>query len=97
MSTTTSISPLTRIEGHLSVYAETEPLGNGTESGFRVTKARCEGEMFRGLETILEGRDPLDAQQITQRICGVCPVSHGIASIRGRRWPTGSCPVPTDG
>jgi len=39
------------------------------------------GEMFRGFETILKGRDPLDAQQITQRICGVCPVSHGMASV----------------
>ena len=97
MASTISISPLTRIEGHLSVHAETEPLGNGKEGGFRVKAARCEGEMFRGLEKILEGRDPLDAQQITQRICGVCPVSHGIASIRARRWPTGSCPVPTGG
>ncbi len=37
--------------------------------------------MFRGFENILRGRDPLDAQHITQRICGVCPVSHGTASI----------------
>jgi ferredoxin hydrogenase large subunit/hydrogenase large subunit len=36
--------------------------------------------MFRGFESILRERDPLDAVQITQRICGVCPVSHGIAS-----------------
>jgi Ni,Fe-hydrogenase I large subunit len=36
--------------------------------------------MFRGFEMILRDRDPLDAVQITQRICGVCPVSHGIAA-----------------
>ena len=48
--------------------------------------------MFRGLEKILEGRDPLDAQQITQRICGVCPVSHGIASIRAQEMAYGITP-----
>jgi ferredoxin hydrogenase large subunit/hydrogenase large subunit len=37
--------------------------------------------MFRGFEKILQGRDPLDAQHITQRICGVCPVEHGMASV----------------
>jgi len=37
-------------------------------------------EMFRGFEIFLQGRDPLDAQQITQRICGVCPYAHAIAS-----------------
>ena len=36
--------------------------------------------MFRGFEKILKGRNPLDAQQITQRICGVCPASHGHAA-----------------
>ncbi len=91
MGNTISISPLTRIEGHLSVHAETEPLG-GKESGFRVKQARCEGEMFRGLEKIMEGRDPLDAQQMMQRICGVCPVSHGIASIRAQEMAYGIVP-----
>ena len=45
-----------------------------------ITDARCVGEMFRGFEVILRGRSPLDAQQITQRICGVCPYAHAIAS-----------------
>jgi len=36
--------------------------------------------MFRGFETILKGRDPRDAIHYTQRICGVCPISHGMAS-----------------
>lgn len=67
------IDPVTRIEGHLAVSVE-------VESG-KVSKGYCKGEMFRGFETILKGRDPLDAQQITQRICGVCPVSHGMASV----------------
>lgn len=81
MVTTISISPVTRIEGHLSIHTDAEPLTEDGETGYRITKAKCEGEMFRGFEIILKGRDPLDAQQITQRICGVCPISHGIASI----------------
>lgn len=73
MKESISISPVTRIEGHLGVKVDTD---NG-----RVTDARVVGEMFRGFEQILRGRDPLDAQQVTQRICGVCPVEHGIASV----------------
>ncbi len=66
------LGPVTRIEGHLNVKTTIE---NNT-----ITDAQCEGEMFRGFEAILRGRSPLDAQQITQRICGVCPYAHGIAS-----------------
>lgn len=66
------VDPITRIEGHLKIEVE-------VEDG-RVKDARVAGEMFRGFEMILKGRNPLDAQQITQRICGVCPASHGQAS-----------------
>jgi Ni,Fe-hydrogenase I large subunit len=92
MTKTVSLSPLTRIEGHLSVHTETEPAQSGEKSLHRVVKAQCEGEMFRGLETILEGRDPLDAQQIVQRICGVCPVSHAIASVEAQEMAYGIKP-----
>ncbi len=68
-----TLDPITRIEGHLGVRLDIE--------SDRVVNAWCSGEMFRGFEVILKGRDPLDAQQITQRICGVCPVSHGMASV----------------
>ena len=67
------IDPITRIEGHMAIHTEID--------SNRVVKAYCSGEIFRGFEIILQGRDPMDAQQITQRICGVCPISHGIASI----------------
>ncbi len=68
-----TIDPITRIEGHLSISVDLKEQ--------QVEHAYCVGEMFRGFEVLLKGRDPLDAQQITQRICGICPVSHGIASI----------------
>lgn len=68
------ISPLTRIEGHLKVEVE-------VEKG-RVKTARISGEMYRGFENLLIGRHPLDAQRITQRVCGVCHEVHGIASSK---------------
>lgn len=66
------IEPVTRIEGHLKIEAV-------VEQGV-VKDARSTGTMFRGIELIMRGRDPRDAQLITQRICGVCPQSHGIAA-----------------
>ncbi|HBT86983.1 nickel-dependent hydrogenase large subunit [Desulfobacter sp.] len=66
------IGPVTRLEGHLNI--------NTTVENNIITDAKSMGEMFRGFEVFLLGRDPLDAQQITQRICGVCPYAHAIAS-----------------
>jgi len=66
------IDPLTRIEGHLKVEAIVD---DGV-----VKEARTTGTLFRGIELILKGRDPRDANRITQRICGVCPTSHATAS-----------------
>lgn len=57
------IDPVTRIEGHLAVEVEVE--------GGMVTDAKSMGMMFRGLELIMQGRDPQDAVQIMQRTCGV--------------------------
>ncbi len=57
------IDPVTRIEGHLKVEVEVE--------GGSVIEARASGMLFRGLEKIMQGRDPRDAMHIMQRICGV--------------------------
>ncbi len=66
------IDPITRIEGHMKIEAV-------VDDG-QVKEARSSGTLFRGLEIILRGRDPRDAQRITQRICGVCPVVHATAA-----------------
>jgi hydrogenase large subunit len=66
------IDPITRIEGHLKIEAV-------VEDG-EVKEARSSGTLFRGFELILKGRDPRDAQQLTQRICGVCPAGHATAA-----------------
>jgi ferredoxin hydrogenase large subunit/hydrogenase large subunit len=87
----TTISPLTRIEGHLAIHTDTEAIPDSKK--VKITSARCEGEMFRGIETIMQGRDPLDAQQITQRVCGVCPISHGMASLMAQEMAYGIEPV----
>ena len=76
MATTIRIDPLTRIEGHLSIEVTVDTV-NGQQ---QVVDAASSGTMFRGFENILKGRDPLDAPHYTQRICGVCPISHGMAS-----------------
>ena len=59
------IDPLTRIEGH-NRWVVTYNTGTGS-----VSSAKSSGTLFRGFENILNGRDPRDAPQITQRICGV--------------------------
>jgi [NiFe] hydrogenase large subunit/hydrogenase large subunit len=68
------VDPITRIEGHLRIEV--------MEEGGRITNAWASSTQFRGIETILEGRDPRDAWAFTQRICGVCTVVHAIASCR---------------
>jgi hydrogenase large subunit len=69
------VDPITRIEGHLRIEAETDTDG-------RITRASSAGTMVRGLEIVLRGRDPRDAWAFAQRICGVCTLVHGIASVR---------------
>lgn len=73
MATFITLDPVTRLEGHLRVEVAIE---NG-----RVVEARAAGTLFRGFESILTGRDPWDAPQITQRICGVCPIPHAQAAV----------------
>ena len=70
--TVIAIDPVTRLEGHLKVEVQ-------VEDG-KVADAWITGGMFRGFEAILRGRNPRDASQIVQRICGVCPVAHATAS-----------------
>lgn len=68
------IDPITRIEGHLRIEAEIQ---NG-----KVVNAYSSSTMVRGIEKIVEGRDPRDVWAFVQRACGVCTTVHAIASIR---------------
>jgi len=75
MSQRVVVDPITRIEGHLRIEAERSDEG-------KITSAWSSGTMVRGIELILKGRDPRDAWAFAQRICGVCTLVHGIASVR---------------
>ena len=68
------VDPITRIEGHLRIEVE---VANG-----KVVNAWSSGQMFRGIEIILQGRDPRDAHHFVQRSCGVCTMVHSLSSLR---------------
>jgi len=69
-----SIDPVTRIEGHLRIDVEVD--------GGTVQKAWASCTMWRGIETILRGRDPREGWVFAQRFCGVCTTVHAMASVR---------------
>jgi len=69
------VDPICRIEGHLRIEV------NVDENNI-IRNAVSTGNMWRGLEIILKGRDPRDAWAFTERICGVCTGSHALTSVR---------------
>ena len=68
------VDPITRIEGHLRVEAQMD--------GDTIAQAYSSGTMVRGIEIILQGRDPRDAWAFVERACGVCTTVHALASVR---------------
>jgi hydrogenase large subunit len=68
------IDPVTRLEGHLRIDVEVE--------GGAVQKAWACCTMWRGIETILRGRDPREGWVFAQRFCGVCTTVHAMSSVR---------------
>jgi len=70
-----TIEPVTRIEGHGRVTIHLDDQGGVEQTFFHVDE-------FRGLEKFCEGRPYYEMPQITQRICGICPVSHHLAAAK---------------
>jgi len=68
------VDPITRIEGHLRIEAI-------IDENNKIVDAYSSSTMFRGIETILKGRDPRDAGLLAMRICGVCTGTHYQRSI----------------
>ncbi|MGB6017967.1 MAG: nickel-dependent hydrogenase large subunit, partial [Sulfurimonadaceae bacterium] len=68
------IDPITRIEGHLRIEVE-------VDENNVVQKAYSSSTLWRGIELILQGRDPRDVGLMAQRICGVCTYSHYKAGV----------------
>jgi NAD-reducing hydrogenase large subunit len=75
MSRTITIDPVTRIEGHAKVTVRLDDAGSVELARFHVNE-------FRGFEKFCEGRLFHEMPQITQRICGICPVSHHLVSVK---------------
>jgi len=73
-STQVEVDPISRIEGHLGVKLTVNDAGV-------VTEADVHGNLWRGFENFLLGRNPNDAITFVQRICGVCPVPHGTTAM----------------
>src|SRR6185369_11048585 len=72
---TITIDPVTRIEGHSKISIHLDEQGRVEEAYFHVTQ-------FRGFEKFCEGRPFSEMPSIMARICGICPVSHLVASAK---------------
>ena len=70
-----TINPVSRVEGHGKVVIHLDAEGEVEAAQFHVTQ-------FRGYEKFCEGRPFEEMPVITQRICGICPVSHQLASAK---------------
>ncbi|NLF01246.1 MAG: Ni/Fe hydrogenase subunit alpha [Anaerolineales bacterium] len=88
MTQTVVISPVTRIEGHAKITIQLNDEGQVEQSLFHV-------EQFRGFEKFSEGRMFYEMPQITPRTCGICPVSHHLASIKACDKIASVAPTPT--
>ena len=75
MSQTITIDPVTRIEGHSKITIQLDDRGEVADAHFHVTQ-------FRGFERITQGRPVHEMPAIMARICGICPVSHLVASAK---------------
>jgi NAD-reducing hydrogenase large subunit len=82
------IDPVTRIEGHAKITIQLDDHGQVADAHFHVTQ-------FRGFERICQGRPVHELPSIMARICGICPVSHLIASAKACDQVLAVDPPPT--
>jgi NAD-reducing hydrogenase large subunit len=75
MGKTITIDPVTRIEGHAKITLQTDDRGEVVNAQFHVTQ-------FRGFEKFCEGRPFYEMPYLMECICGICPVSHLLASAK---------------
>ncbi len=88
MGTTINIQPITRIEGHARVAIELDDAGQVTDARFHVMA-------LRGFEKFCEGRPVEEMPRIVNRICGICPWNHHLASVKAADRVFGVEPPPT--
>lgn len=87
MAKTINIAPVTRIEGHGKVTVQMDDQGNVTSAHFHAVE-------FRGFEKFCEGRMVWEMPLIAPRICGICAVSHHLASAKAADAALGVSPPP---
>lgn len=88
MAETITIDPVTRIEGHAKITIRLDDAGQVADARFHVTQ-------FRGFERIVQGRPVHELPSIMARICGICPVSHLVASAKACDEILAVSPPPT--
>ncbi len=88
MPTTIKIDPITRVEGHGRVTIQLDDEGKVESARFHVVE-------FRGFEKFCEGRHFSEMPTLTERICGICPVSHHLASVKALDAICDVTPPPT--
>ncbi|MEO5337867.1 MAG: nickel-dependent hydrogenase large subunit, partial [Magnetospirillum sp. WYHS-4] len=80
------VGPFNRVEGDLEVVLD---VADG-----RVRDARVGASLYRGFETLLEGRPATDALAVAPRVCGICSLSHSVAAARALADLAGLAPAP---
>ena len=83
-----TIDPVTRIEGHAKITIRLDDRGEVADAHFHVTQ-------FRGFERICQGRPIHELPSLMSRICGICPVSHLVASAKACDQILAVSPPPT--
>ena len=88
MTQTITISPITRIEGHASIAIQLDDNGN-------VADSKVHFQSIRGFEKFVEGKPAEELPRIVNRICGICPWHHHLASNKAVDRCFGVTPTPT--
>jgi len=83
-----NIQPVTRIEGHASIAIELDDNGNVKDTKLHLMS-------LRGFEKFIEGRPAEEVPRIVNRICGICPWMHHLASVKAVDACFGVTPTPT--
>lgn len=87
MARTLRIQPITRIEGHARIVVQLDDSGEVADAKFHVFA-------LRGFEKFCEGRPVEEMPRIVNRICGICPWSHHLASVKAADGVYGVTPPP---
>lgn len=75
MVTQIKVAPVSRIEGHAQITIDVDDNGKATDARLNIME-------IRGFEKFLQGRPVEEAPRIVTQICGICPVSHHLASAK---------------